>query len=194
MNSVMVAVCSADALALPGVSSLLADRPAVTVVPRDKVGEADIAMVVTDEVDETTLDLVHWITRSSSARTLLVTDHLTRGDSAMLARCRVSGLLNRRAVTRERLSQAIDEALSGDWAPVLPVTELAECNGGGDGFTARERQLLRLLADGHDTVEIARLLAYSERTVKKIVHQMLTRLRLRNRAHAVAHAMRAGLL
>jgi DNA-binding NarL/FixJ family response regulator len=194
MNSVMVAVCSADALALPGVSSLLAGRPSVTVVPRDEVGQADIAMVVTDEVDETTLDLVRWITRSSSARTLLVTDHLTRDDSAMLARCRVAGLLNRRAVTRERLSQAIDEALSGDWAPVLPVTEPAEGSGGRDAFTAREKQLLRLLADGHDTVEIARLLAYSERTVKKIVHQMLTRLRLRNRAHAVAHAMRAGAL
>ncbi|MQA85396.1 MAG: DNA-binding response regulator, partial [Streptosporangiales bacterium] len=44
------------------------------------------------------------------------------------------------------------------------------------------------------TAEIARALAYSERTVKNIIHDITTRLQLRNRAHAVAYAVREGLI
>lgn len=58
----------------------------------------------------------------------------------------------------------------------------------------REREVLRMLADGLSTLEIARRLNYSERTVKNIIHDMLDRLNLRNRPHAVAFALRHGLL
>jgi DNA-binding NarL/FixJ family response regulator len=55
-------------------------------------------------------------------------------------------------------------------------------------------EVLRLLADGLDTSEIAHKLAYSERTVKNVVHDVTTRLQLRNRSHAVAYALREGLI
>jgi DNA-binding NarL/FixJ family response regulator len=42
------------------------------------------------------------------------------------------------------------------------------------------------------TPEIAVELCYSERTVKNIIHGVLTRLRLRNRTQAVAYAVRSG--
>ena len=51
-----------------------------------------------------------------------------------------------------------------------------------------------MIADGHDTKEIALELCYSERTVKNIIHDLTTRLQLRNRAHAVAYAVRQGLI
>jgi DNA-binding CsgD family transcriptional regulator len=44
------------------------------------------------------------------------------------------------------------------------------------------------------TNEIAAKLNYSERTIKTIIHTMMTRLGLRNRPHAVAYAMRVGAL
>jgi DNA-binding NarL/FixJ family response regulator len=37
-------------------------------------------------------------------------------------------------------------------------------------------------------------MAYSERTVKNVLHEITQRLGLRNRTHAVAYAMRHGLL
>ncbi|MGH3909882.1 MAG: hypothetical protein ACRDTG_23285 [Pseudonocardiaceae bacterium] len=37
-------------------------------------------------------------------------------------------------------------------------------------------------------------MAYSERTVKNIIHNVITRLQLRNRAQAVAYAVREGLI
>ena len=53
---------------------------------------------------------------------------------------------------------------------------------------------LRLVADGKDTQEIARELSYSERTVKNVLHDVTSRLQLKNRTHAVAYALRQGLI
>jgi DNA-binding NarL/FixJ family response regulator len=62
------------------------------------------------------------------------------------------------------------------------------------GLSERELGVLRLVADGLDTSEIAERLSYSERTIKNIIHDITTRLHLRNRSHAVAFAMRHGLI
>jgi DNA-binding NarL/FixJ family response regulator len=52
--------------------------------------------------------------------------------------------------------------------------------------------VLRLVADGLSTREIATKLCYSERTIKAVIQELTTRLYLRNRAHAVAYAVRNG--
>ena len=61
-------------------------------------------------------------------------------------------------------------------------------------LTDREVDVLRLLSEGWDTAEIASKLAYSERTVKNVIHDITARLQLRNRSHAVAYAVRQGLI
>jgi DNA-binding NarL/FixJ family response regulator len=58
----------------------------------------------------------------------------------------------------------------------------------------REAEVLRLVADGLETREIAEQLCYSQRTVKGILHDVTSRFQLRNRAHAVAFALREGLI
>ena len=42
--------------------------------------------------------------------------------------------------------------------------------------------------------EVGRRLFYSERTVKNIVHDVTSRLNLKNRTQAVAYALRQGLI
>lgn len=59
---------------------------------------------------------------------------------------------------------------------------------------AREVSVLRELAAGSDTNEIAGQLAYSERMVKRIVHDLLVKMNCRNRAQAVALAVRHGII
>ena len=54
--------------------------------------------------------------------------------------------------------------------------------------------MLRLLAEGYDTAEVGRRLYFSERTVKNVIHDVTSRLDLRNRTHAVAYAIRQGLI
>ena len=62
------------------------------------------------------------------------------------------------------------------------------------GLTEREVGVLRLLAEGLDTAEVGRRLFFSERTVKNVIHDITSRLDLRNRTHAVAYAIRQGLI
>ena len=62
------------------------------------------------------------------------------------------------------------------------------------GLTEREIEVLKLLAEGLDTAEVGERLFLSDRTVKTIVHDVTSRLELRNRTHAVAHAIRLGLI
>ena len=54
--------------------------------------------------------------------------------------------------------------------------------------------MLRLVADGLDTAEVADELAYSESTIKGVLAKVMTRLEARNRCHAVAIVLRQGLI
>lgn len=58
----------------------------------------------------------------------------------------------------------------------------------------REQRVLALLAEGHQTREIASELCYSERTIKNVLHDIVTKLNVRSRSHAIAYAVRAGLI
>jgi DNA-binding NarL/FixJ family response regulator len=61
-----------------------------------------------------------------------------------------------------------------------------------NALTDRERDILRLVAEGHSTREVAIELSYSERTIKAGLQSVTTRLHLRNRTQAVAYAVRNG--
>jgi PAS domain S-box-containing protein len=65
---------------------------------------------------------------------------------------------------------------------------------GGDQPTAREVEILELVADGLDNDEIARRLFVSVDTVKSHVRRLIQRLGARNRTHAVAVALRRNLI
>lgn len=66
--------------------------------------------------------------------------------------------------------------------------------GTSEGLTRRELEVLRLLAEGEDTRQIASAMSYSERTVKNVVHDVLVKMNCRNRVHAVALATRQGVI
>jgi DNA-binding NarL/FixJ family response regulator len=61
-------------------------------------------------------------------------------------------------------------------------------------LTAREREVLRLVAAGRSSKHIARALSITERTVKFHIASILNKLGAENRAQAVAQAARRGLL
>ncbi len=61
-------------------------------------------------------------------------------------------------------------------------------------LSSREAEVLRLVADGLDTSDIAEQLAYSESTIKGVLAKLMARLEARNRCHAVAIVVREGLI
>jgi DNA-binding NarL/FixJ family response regulator len=60
--------------------------------------------------------------------------------------------------------------------------------------TARELEVLQLVADGLVNREIGQRLYLSEETVKSHVRHLLAKLQARSRAHAVAVGFRRGLI
>lgn len=61
-------------------------------------------------------------------------------------------------------------------------------------LTVREQQVLSCVAEGLATREVAQRLHYSERTVKNVLHDVVTKLNARSRTQAVAKAVRQGLI
>ena len=67
-------------------------------------------------------------------------------------------------------------------------------NGHHNPLTAREQQVLKLLADGFDQGQIAAQLVISRKTVGTHIERILMKLHVHSRAQAVAAAFRANLV
>ncbi len=61
-------------------------------------------------------------------------------------------------------------------------------------FTAREHMVLTLVAAGLSNREIAERLSYSERTIKTVLHDVVTKLGVKSRSQAVALAVRERMI
>lgn len=61
-------------------------------------------------------------------------------------------------------------------------------------LTARETEVLHLVADGRSAREIAKLLSITSRTVDEHVQAAVRKLGARNRTNAVAIALRDGVI
>jgi len=207
---VTVAVHAGDPVSGEGAVACLRSMSGITLLPPERRSEADVLLVT---VHETTEEVVRWMERSASestnpeVRIVLVAETISEHH---LMRAVTSGMVSfvpREEANRERVGKAIRDS-SRDRAVVpekmvgwlleqvrtIQRTVLVPQGLTVGGLQEREVEVLRLLADGLDTVEIAQQLSYSERTIKNIVSGMLTRLNLRNRSHAVAYAMRCGAL
>jgi len=88
----------------------------------------------------------------------------------------------------DELARAIAPFL-GTPAPPAPVPA-----GGAEELTPRERDVLRLVAEGKSDTDIARELVLSPHTVHRHVANILRKLGLHSRAAAAAQAARAGLV
>ena len=164
---VAVAVTAFDPISQAGIASQLRFRQEVQLVGPGDGEQPAVAIVVVDRVDEQAVQTIRAAQRHGGARVVVVASQVEGAD-----------LLG-------RLMQQVARLQRDALAPrgLTPV-----------GMSKRELHVLRLVADGHATSHIARELAYSERTVKNILHDVTTRLQLRNRAQAVAYAVREGLI
>jgi DNA-binding NarL/FixJ family response regulator len=90
----------------------------------------------------------------------------------------------------ESLSDAVDAAVESD-VFVDPATKGTR---GRPALTRRQRQILQLYADGHSTAQVAKRLGLSAETVRTHTKAILSRLRARDRTHAVAIALRTSLI
>ncbi|MEU8998069.1 response regulator transcription factor [Streptomyces caniferus] len=106
----------------------------------------------------------------------------------------------------DEIVRAIDDVLSGEagLSPKIqsrllerftePVRPVPQPSGEApDGLTAREVEVLRLVAEGQSNPEIAGTLHVSTATVKTHINNLFAKAGLRDRAQAIHYAYRHGL-
>ena len=78
----------------------------------------------------------------------------------------------------------------------IPPEVAAELAGyaGADELTAREIEILRLIADGNANKEIGARLAIAEETVKSHITNILSKLEAKDRTHAVTIGLKRGII
>ena len=93
---------------------------------------------------------------------------------------------------RDNLYKIVDEMHS-----LSPSTRVVPLGGEGesyDGLTSREKQIIRLVAEGRTNKEIADLLCISIRTVQSHRANIMEKLEMHDRTELVRYAIRKGLV
>ncbi|WP_086564809.1 helix-turn-helix transcriptional regulator [Streptomyces africanus] len=204
---VTVAVYAADPILRVGVVTLLRQRPEVDLYDDADAEGAQVSLVVVDNVDDHVAALLQRLRLNSATRVGLVVGTLGSGTLQRVIECGVPAVLRRAEADQDRLVHLVVATANGEG--VLPGDLLGKLLSHVGSLqrsaldphrlslstlTTREADMLRLVSEGLDTAEIARKTAYSERTVKNVLHEIINRLQLRNRAHAVGYALRNGLI
>jgi DNA-binding NarL/FixJ family response regulator len=206
MGQLSVYICADDPILRAGMASQLRPRPEIRVIDTPQTDRPYVALVIADRVSEATLRVLRSLQREG-ARLVLVVAEVDDSDLVAAVEAGVAGVIRRNEASPERLVAVVRAASSGEGAlppdllgrllsqvGQLQRQILAPRGLTFGGLAEREIEVLRLVAEGLDTAEIATELAYSQRTIKNILHDVTSRLQLRNRSHAVAYAVRAGLI
>jgi DNA-binding NarL/FixJ family response regulator len=209
-NPVTVAVLAADTLTGQGAVAHLRTRPEVRVLSTERRHEAEVALILVDRITDETLELMDQIAARSptgDTRFVLVGDGVRERHVLRAVTRGLVSVIPRQEADFDRILRALIAMREGrlempgaafGWlvGQLRSVQrDVLEPNGlTAAGLETREVEVLGLLAEGLSTAEIAERLSYSERTVKNIIHGVLTRLKLRNRTQAVAFAVRNGAL
>ncbi|MEU9078369.1 LuxR C-terminal-related transcriptional regulator [Kitasatospora sp. NPDC004745] len=204
---VRVAVYAEDIILHTGVVQQLRQRPEVELLTEAEAPGAQVSLMVVDGLNDAVADRLRRLRLNTSSRTGLVVGHFEAGGLQTIIECGVGAVLRRSDADQDRLVHLITALANGegvmpgdllgkllDRVGSLQRTMLDPRGLTLSTLTAREAEMLKLVADGFDTSEIAAHTSYSERTVKNVLHEITTRLGLRNRAHAVGYAMRHGLI
>jgi DNA-binding NarL/FixJ family response regulator len=205
-----VAVMARDPITAEGTVAYLRTCRGISPVPPDCLDRADVVLVMAGRIGEDTLSLMEHAAQQVPGREMrfvLVGDGMREPQLLRTLSWGVVSVLPRQDADYERIVRTLLDARDGrvelpedahGWlaARIRSIQrDVLDPHGlTTAGLYTREVDVLRLLAEGMDTVEIADRLNYSERTVKNIIHGTLSRLKLRNRSHAVAYALRNGVM
>jgi DNA-binding NarL/FixJ family response regulator len=205
-EAVTVQVYAEDPVSREGIRGQLQVREDVRLLPDDG-STPDVRILAIDRLDEASARTVRRFGAQGAERLLLVVCYIDDAGLMAAVAAGVGGIVWRYNATGDELARAT-LTVAEDEAALPPdvVARLLTAVGRlqqrvlvpqgltPSGLSTREVEVLRLVAEGCDTAEIADRLAYSERTIKGILHDVKTRLHLRNRTHAVWYAMREGVL
>lgn len=206
-DRVFVRVEATDPLLLDGIRAQLRYRPEVELLDRASGHRAVVLLLVADHCNEVVLQAARAANRRDDTRVVLVASHVDDATLPAVAEAGVCNVIRRCEVSPERLVGLVRSAAAGDGTLPpdllgklmrqlghLQRDRLAPHGLQFNRASQRELDVLRLIADGYSTAEIARQLCFAERTIKNVLQAVNGRWQVRNRTHAVAYALREGLI
>ncbi|MEU9057156.1 response regulator transcription factor [Streptomyces sp. NPDC048384] len=200
-----VFVHAEDPISQAGLEAALTSQPEVTLIDRERIDAQTVAVEAADAFSDRTLQALRSVSNRGCSRIVLVTDALAEDRLVDAVEVGVCAMVRRTEATASRLAQLIVSAAAGEG--VLPPVllgrllqhvgrlqrhALVPLGRQPTGLSERETRILRMIAGGYSTREIAHKLCYSERTVKSVLHDITSRYQLKNRSQAVAYALREG--
>ena len=161
---------------------------------RDSGGQSpDVVVIDLRRVSGDVQDTIAGLQRTLKSPIVVFT---ADGGPRMLAEALKAGVKGyvRKDSPPEDLIRAIQAARSGEFYvdPALSSSLLLE--EGERTLTARQREILQMLADGMHTEEVAKQLGLSTETVRTHTKRILSKLGAGTRTQAVAIGIRAGLI
>lgn len=216
MESAEVLVHAPDPFTASGVRTLLERSPHLHVrvddPEQDRVDAPDVTVVAVEgvagvEVFAYLRRLQNRLGADAALKCVVVCREFREEDILTAVECGVVAFLHRQDVTNTSLTAMVTAVSRG--AAFLPGslqgtllerlnwlrTEVLDPEGLTlSGLEDRELAVLRLIADGYQTEEMADLLPYSEGTIKNVLYGFINRMGLNSRAHAVAYAFRTGAI
>ncbi|MGW7369378.1 helix-turn-helix transcriptional regulator [Streptomyces sp. NPDC054841] len=211
-TAIALAIHATDRITRTGVDAYFRSCERIRVVEPGQEAAAEVLVVLAGDVTEEVLDRMRRAaeqSRNPRLRTVLVANDIGNRQLVRAFDYGLVSFLARQQTTMAGLQAAVWASRTGRTelpgryvrslidqvkavlrdAPASRSTALAPA-----GFSQREIDVLRLLAEGMDTAEVAARLHYSERTIKNVLAEMMSRLGLRNRAHAIAYAIQSGVM
>ena len=139
--------------------------------------------------------------KSPRVKVLVLTQHDNREYVVSAIKAGATGYVPKRALGSELVS-AIRAVYKGDSflypssaaALIEDYLQQAEGEDAYDLLTGREREILKLIADGHTGREIADILFLSPKTVQGHRTKIMEKLNLHNHTELLKYAMRKGLV
>jgi DNA-binding NarL/FixJ family response regulator len=187
-----------------GIRTLLSSEPGMKVVGEASDGAAAIDLYRHEQPDVMLLDLrmphkggieVVQTIRAEfpNARILIVTSYQTEEEIFQVLRAGALGYILK-DMGREMLIEAIRSVQAGvRWISPTIQRQYAE-RSLREALTARQVEVMKLLARGLTNRDVARVFKISESTVKNHVNSLLTKLEVSDRTEAVALCLARGIV
>ena len=160
----------------------------------------DIAMPLMDGLEATRR--IH--KEFPQAKVIVLTQYEDREYVLPVIEAGASGFVSKTAASSE-LTSAIRSVYRGDsfLSPSIArllvedyreMAKVGKSRDTSEQLTGREREILKLLAEGHSTPEIARMLVISPKTVERHKTNLMAKLDVHNRLDLFKYALRKGII
>jgi len=213
MKSIRILLADDHTLVRAGIRSLVQAIPGIQVVAEAGDGREALSLIETHQPDVALLDIAmpglnglevaaQVADNFPFVRVMILSMHATEEYVLRALRAGAAGYLLKDADTAE-LELAIKAVTRGETylSPAVSkhVTEYVrrvgeETHSTLERLTPRQREVLQLVAEGHTTQEIARMMNLSVKTVETHRTQLMERLDIHDIAGLVRYAVREGLV